>query len=869
MEYCIMSLKVAIKLKAQVFNRQLDEPMDCMEYFITCEILREVLECVRYLHELKPPVIHRDIKPDNLLIANNIIHGRFIKLGDLGLITVHKMVSKTQEITVKETKCEISNNDGMVSQSHTIGVGTPKYMAPEVYSENYNTKSDVYSIGVMIEDLFEIDVYNSRTKYISHEWNDKYCKLLDIAIQMMETLSDDRPTCANIIEQYTDWAINGAVVTTDTKFKQKLEKLRLNEWNIRLYDVFNEPNYWPFFHTFIRYKTQNLVKNYININRNNIDNNNLNDWFTIIEKFYVFDDQMGINMLFVTHDDRVYGLGANAYGSLGLGHNQYVSQPQEIEDLRDKKIINIINGYSFVIFQSSDNYLFICGQTENNVFSRPMKCKINENNNFIYDASCGSDHILVLTHNNEVYGWGNNQFGQIGSRDTTCEFINIFEKTEFNNKYFIYSIYCSDMSSFALTSDGQVFSWGHNRRNKLGLNTNDMCICRPKLICNLTGITSIQSGRVNTYFSNENDNIVYYCGEYFNENNEIQIQETPKFLGNYNEFINIQSIISHKWNSIIVLCSLNDKAIKLKAQVFNRQLGEPMDCMEYYITCEILREVLECVRYLHELNPPVIHRDLKPDNILIANDIRSGQFIKIGDLGLIRKIISNVRNETQISKQMMTSMDEWIQMIDKFYVFDDSLGINMLFVTHDDRVYGLGANAYGSLGFGHNQYVSQPQEIKEMSHKKIINFLNGYEFVIFQSSDSNNCLYSCGQLGIGNSIKQKFCRPIKIQITENNHLISDVNCGSYHTLVLTQNNELYGWGSNRFGQIGSRDTACDEITEPEKIELNDSMYCLKSVYCYDYSSFVLTTDGQVFSWVRIVAINWVTMKMLYQYVNLN
>ena len=71
------------------------------------------------------------------------------------------------------------------------------------------------------------------------------------------------------------------------------------------------------------------------------------------------------------------------------------------------------------------------------------------------------------------------------------------------------------------------------------------------------------------------------------------------------------------------LCSQNLRNIlDIKPKVFDRQLGEPMYCVEYFISCEILRQILECVQYLHELNPRIIHRDLKPENILIAeNDV--------------------------------------------------------------------------------------------------------------------------------------------------------------------------------------------------------------------------------------------------------
>ncbi|CAG2115517.1 unnamed protein product, partial [Medioppia subpectinata] len=135
MEFCSQTFGTILKDKNQVFGRQSSEPMNRYEYYICCEILRVLLECLQYLHELTPPVIHRDLKPNNILIPSN---NSFIKLGDFGLAT------------------DQERND----MSHTPGVGTPGYVAPEGFHGKYTIISDIYSLAMIALQLFDLyDMY--------------------------------------------------------------------------------------------------------------------------------------------------------------------------------------------------------------------------------------------------------------------------------------------------------------------------------------------------------------------------------------------------------------------------------------------------------------------------------------------------------------------------------------------------------------------------------------------------------------------------------------------------------------------------------------------------------------------------------------
>ncbi len=100
------------------------------------QLFIQVLEGVIYLHKHDPQLIHRDLKPSNILI-NKELDGRFVKLADFDLLTIHEFAEQT----------------------HSNNVGTFNYIAPEVSrGTKYDTKADVYSLGTIMENLFDLNV---------------------------------------------------------------------------------------------------------------------------------------------------------------------------------------------------------------------------------------------------------------------------------------------------------------------------------------------------------------------------------------------------------------------------------------------------------------------------------------------------------------------------------------------------------------------------------------------------------------------------------------------------------------------------------------------------------------------------------------
>ena len=117
MEYLPTSLAACVQTKPNIPR------------YLQISMLHNIALGLAYLHGHSPPIIHRDLTANNILLTSNMV----AKIADLG-------VARILDLTPKR------------AMQLTQAPGTAAYMPPEALAQNptYNTKMDCFSFGVLI-----------------------------------------------------------------------------------------------------------------------------------------------------------------------------------------------------------------------------------------------------------------------------------------------------------------------------------------------------------------------------------------------------------------------------------------------------------------------------------------------------------------------------------------------------------------------------------------------------------------------------------------------------------------------------------------------------------------------------------------------
>eukprot|EP00262_Sarcandra_glabra_P019410 TRINITY_DN7304_c0_g1_i1.p1 TRINITY_DN7304_c0_g1~~TRINITY_DN7304_c0_g1_i1.p1 ORF type:complete len:648 (-),score=88.48 TRINITY_DN7304_c0_g1_i1:298-2241(-) len=153
---------------------------------------RQILRGLVYLHSHDPPVIHRDLKCDNIFVNGHL--GQ-VKIGDLGLAAI-----------LQGSRA-----------AHSV-IGTPEFMAPELYEEEYNELVDVYSFGMCVLEMLTAEYpYNECSnpaqiykKVTSGKLPEAFYRIHDLEARQfvgkcLETASKRSPASELLDDPFLQW----------------------------------------------------------------------------------------------------------------------------------------------------------------------------------------------------------------------------------------------------------------------------------------------------------------------------------------------------------------------------------------------------------------------------------------------------------------------------------------------------------------------------------------------------------------------------------------------------------------------------------------------------------------------------------------
>jgi alpha-tubulin suppressor-like RCC1 family protein len=167
---------------------------------------------------------------------------------------------------------------------------------------------------------------------------------------------------------------------------------------------------------------------------------------------------------------------------------------------------------------------------------------------------------------------------------------------------------------------------------------------------------------------------------------------------------------------------------------------------------------------------------------------------------------------------------------------------NNIILTENNELYICGSNYSGQLGLGNNNNRNVYTKL-EHNLGKIRNISIGKSHNIILNE--NNELYVCGsnyssQLGLCDYENRNVYTYTKL---ENNFgKIKNIHCGSYHNIILNENNEIFVVGNNSFGQLGLGDN--NDRNVYTKLEHNFGK--IKYIYCGAYHNIILNENNELF-----------------------
>ncbi|CAH0473955.1 unnamed protein product [Peronospora belbahrii] len=184
----------------------------------------------------------------------------------------------------------------------------------------------------------------------------------------------------------------------------------------------------------------------------------------------------------IDENGKLFMWGSNEYGKLGLGESSEMEVlPREVEAFQGIKIVDVSCGDYYTVAVDADGKMYSWGWGGSTMKGAGglghaggkdeptprLLTTLVDQGVPMSTVECGEFHTVALTKDGEIWAWGNGEYGRLGNGESdTCE---VPEPIEFFLKENVVSIAVGRDFSFALTDKGELYSWGGNSHNQLGI----------------------------------------------------------------------------------------------------------------------------------------------------------------------------------------------------------------------------------------------------------------------------------------------------------------------------------------------------------------------------------------------------------------